>query len=73
MGSVIIQKDGGYVLAGGMNGLMYIAKLSSSQTSTFGVYMYAVVVAIVAVIVIMVIAVAIFLKRKRAPKHKEIP
>ena len=72
MGSVIIQtKDGGYVLAGG-NGFMYIAKLSSSQTSTFGAYIYVVVVAIVAVIVIMVIAFTIFLKRKRAQKHKEI-
>ena len=72
-GGVIIQtKDGGYALAGGMNGFMYIAKLSSSQTSTFEAYVYVVAAAIVAAIVILVIVVTIFLKRKRAQKHKEI-
>jgi len=71
-GGVIIQtKDGGYALASGMNGFMYIAKLSSSQTSTFEAYVYVVAAAIVAAIVILVIAVTLFLKRKRAQKHKE--
>jgi flagellar biosynthesis/type III secretory pathway M-ring protein FliF/YscJ len=64
-GRVIIQtKDGGYALAGG--NFMYIAKLSSSQTSTFEAYIYVVAAAIVAAIVILVIAVTLFLKRKRA-------